>query len=262
MPLQLLWDLHLHPGPSATPRWGSGRSVWEAAREAGVEGFVWKSHEQHTVDACRELPPGPPYALGSASLNAWSNLEGVVAAIESGAKWIWGPTRAPGNLLAWDLGLPGWWPDLAAYLRRLRRPIVLATGHLGPAGRRAFAATAMAAPYLRCSITHSLYLPTDEVETLREAGCAFEVDLYTAAHPIGGRPRVDLARGLERLWRADAWVYLTSDAGQAHVGDPYVFVARQLEALEPLIGRERTHSLAVANPERMAAFARRCGEPA
>jgi hypothetical protein len=235
-------------------------SVWEAARNAGVDGFVWKSHEQHTVDLCRELPSGPPYALGSASLNAWSTLEGVVAAIESGAKWIWGPTRAPGNLLAWDLLLPSWWSDLAAYLRGLGRPIVLATGHLGPAGRRAFAATAMDASHLRCSITHSLYLPTDEVEMLRNAGCAFEVDLYTAAYRVGGRPHVDLISGLERLWRADAWTYLTSDAGQEHVGDPYLFAAGRLEGLEQSIGRERTRSLAVANPERVAAFARGCGE--
>ena len=51
----LSYDLHVHPAPSAAPRWGDGLRVWHAAAKAGVLGFVWKAHEEHTVARCREL---------------------------------------------------------------------------------------------------------------------------------------------------------------------------------------------------------------
>ena len=89
----LSWDLHLHPGPSNVPRWGSGSQIWEAARDAGVAGFVWKSHEFHTADRAAALPAGPPHAFGSASLNPWAGVEDVMAAVEVGARWVWGPTQ-------------------------------------------------------------------------------------------------------------------------------------------------------------------------
>ena len=50
----LSYDLHVHPAPSVARRWGDGLRVWQAAAEAGVLGFVWKAHEEHTVARCRE----------------------------------------------------------------------------------------------------------------------------------------------------------------------------------------------------------------
>ena len=52
----LSYDLHVHPAPSAAPRWGDGDRIWQAAAAAGVRGFVWKAHEEHTVARCLELP--------------------------------------------------------------------------------------------------------------------------------------------------------------------------------------------------------------
>jgi len=209
---QLSWDLHIHPAPSAAPRWGDGLQIWEAARNAGVRGFVWKSHEEHTAQRCLALPPGPPTAIGSASLNAWASLESVMGALALGARWIWGPSRDAEGGLAWDLSLPRWWPELRATLATLSHAVILATSHLDAAGRLEFARTAAERPNVRCSVTHSLYLPAEEAGSLSELGCAFEFDFYTAVHPVPGRPPGDLLVQAASLRDAGSFVYFTSDS--------------------------------------------------
>lgn len=258
---QLSWDLHVHPGPTTASRWGDGQRIWQAARNASVSGFVWKSHDEHTARRCRDLPAGPPYAFGSASLNGWARLEDVLQAIEDGAVWIWGATRLAGGRFGWDLELPAWWDELAAHLHGIRTPLVLATGHLGQAGRRSFAEAAAANANVRCSVTHSLYLSAAERDDLRRLGCAFEVDLYTLTHPLPRGAYGDLLSKVERLQGADALVYLTSDAGQAEVGDPYVFSAKTLVALERRVGTDLINALAISGPDTMAAHVRIVGAP-
>src|SRR5262245_38517806 len=100
--MQLSWDLHVHPGPSSVPRWGTGAEIQAAAARAGLAGFVWKSHERHTPLDCAALPP-EPRAIGAASLNAWAGPDDVERAIADGARWLWGPSRLPGLMLGWDL---------------------------------------------------------------------------------------------------------------------------------------------------------------
>jgi hypothetical protein len=245
---QLSWDLHLHPAPSAAPRWGDGLRVWQAARDAGVRGFVWKSHEEHTAERCRALPPGPPTAIGSASLNAWATVANVMGALALGARWIWGPSRDPQGQLAWNLPLPRWWPELRAALATLSHPLVLATAHLDAAGRLEFARTAAERPTLRCSVTHGLYLPERETTMLAELGGAVELDLYTSIHPVPQRPRADFLTRAAALRDKGAFVYLTSDAGQAHVGNPFEFSARVLGELADRGGTGLIDELAVQNP--------------
>ena len=221
---QLSFDLHVHPGPSSVPRWGTGAEVQAAAARAGVRGFVWKSHDGHTARACRELA-ATPRAIGSASLNAWAGKDDVAAAVGDGARWVWGPTYKDGKV-GWELPLPSSWDGdrrLAARMPRAagswdRTPRRPRTPRLRRACRRA-------PPHLLCSITHSLYLPEDEVVALRGLGCVFEVDLYTGTHKLPDRPPIDLATGIPRLRALGATVYLTSDAGQRDTGDPYVFSA-------------------------------------
>jgi len=251
MVMQLSWDLHVHPGPSSVPRWGTGIEIQEAARRAGLKGFVWKSHEEHTARACRGLPSGPPWAIGSASLNAFADANSVAEAIADGARWVWGPTYRDGQV-AWDLPLPARWSSFAGMLQAVARPLVLATGHLSAAGRRVFAEIAAASKSLRCSITHSLYLPPAEVAELRDLGCVFEVDLYTASHQIAGRPEVSLAGGIRTLRDLGATVYLTTDAGQRDTGDPYVFSKKRLDDIAGAIGADVLNEIAVANPDAVA----------
>jgi hypothetical protein len=252
--MQLSWDLHVHPGPSSVPRWGTGRDVQAAAARAGLAGFVWKSHETHTARLCADLPP-TPRAIGSASLNAWAGPEEVAAAIADGARWIWGPSRRAHLELGWDLPLPPWWPRLVERLEDLDGPLVLATGHLDAAGRRAFAELAASSSRYVCSVTHAASLGVYEAADLQRLGCHFEVDLYTAVHTVPGRSRPDLAVAIGGLRRAGASVYLTTDAGQPETGDPYTFAERALEPLVGALGRDEVEAMARTIPERVARHA-------
>ncbi len=246
----LSWDLHLHAGPSVTPRWGDGLRVWEAARDAGVRGFVWKSHEEHTAQRCHILPQPPPLGIGSASLNSWATVGSVVAAVNEGARWIWGPSRDERGELGWDLELPSWWPQLKGELAGLPHQVVISTSHLGANGRMELARTAAELPGVHCSVTHSLYLLQKEARALNELGCAFEFDLYTSVHPVPGRPTGDILELAEEMLAAGSLVYLTSDAGQAHVGNPFDFSSRVLGELASRRTDSLVAELAVTNPAR------------
>lgn len=249
----LCWDLHLHPAPSSAPRWGDGRRVWEAAREAGVRGFVWKSHEEHTPWRCGELPTGPPHAIGSVSLNPWATLEDVLAALEAGARWIWGSTQDRYGAIGWELPLPCWWPELRRYLSsRGNGCVVLATGHLGREGRETLAAAAAELDRARCSVTHSLYLPFGELCRLARYGCAFEFDAYTYAFPPAGREQGVIERWVDAALEQGCLAYATSDGGQPHTGNPFVFGARVLERLRLRLGPERLSLLAEQGPAALA----------
>jgi hypothetical protein len=245
----LSYDLHVHPGPSAAPRWGDGARVWQAAADAGVLGFVWKAHQEHTVRRCGALPREPVRALPSASLNPWARVDDVVEAICEGALWLWGPTQTEGAEIGWDLPLPPTWEQLAERLADLDRPLVLATGHLAAGGRAAFARLAAENENLVCSITHSWYVPLDEALALAERGCAFELDAFTYAFPVKGRSRGHVYAHVDTLIGAGAFVYFTSDGGQAATGNPFVFGARVLDELGEHIGHDAVLTLGVANPE-------------
>jgi hypothetical protein len=244
----LSYDLHVHPGPSAAPRWGNGARVWRAAAEAGVRGFVWKSHEEHTVARCRELPREPVRAIASASLNPWSSFEDVTAAIEDGALWLWGPTQTEGAEMGWELPLPRNWERVAGWLAGLEQPLVLATGHLGAGGRAAFAELAAEHEHLVCSITHLLYVPLEEALALAALGCAFEIDAFTYSFDVDSRERADAYHHVSGLRATGALVYFTSDGGQASTGNPFSFGARVLEGLAQQLGEETAFALGVANP--------------
>jgi hypothetical protein len=244
----LSYDLHVHPAPSAAPRWGDGARVWQAAADAGVRGFVWKAHEEHTVRRCLELPAAPVRAIGSASLNPWAGIDDVRVAVEEGACWLWGPTLTAGGAIGWNLPLPEAWETFARWLRLVDRPLVLATGHLGGDGRDALAELATENDRLTCSVTHSLSVPLPEALRLVAAGCAFEVDAFTYAFPPSGLDLGDPARHVHALLDAGALVYFTSDGGQASTGNPFVFGATVLDRLADAIGDETAATIGIENP--------------
>ncbi len=255
----LSYDLHLHPGPSAAPRWGDGRKVWEAAAAAGVNGFVWKAHERHTAELCRELPIAPVRAIGSASLNAWATASDVMEAVDDGSRWIWGPTLAGDGTIGWELPLPGWWDEVAEQLSTSGVRLVLGTGHLGADGRRAFADLAYTHDHLTCSVTHSLYVPKDELVLLAGRGCVFEIDAYTLTAEIEGRRRSDLGTVLDALRAAGALVYFTSDGGQEATGNPFLFGANILAQVATLTGADCAEALGRRNPAALVEWLDRTG---
>jgi Family of unknown function (DUF6282) len=243
----LSYDLHVHPGPSKTLRWGDGQAVWDAARAAGVRGFVWKAHERHTVDDVRELADDPVWAIPSASLNPWSTVDDVMAALQAGAFWLWGPTQTFHGEIGWELPLPKYWQALRHLLADYPAPLVLATGHVGEEGRLALAGVASENPMLMCSITHSLFVPRVEVLELADRGCLFEMDAYTYAIALG-RPRADIAAHLDALLGVGALVYFTSDGGQQSTGNPFDFGAETLDRIAAEIGPDRAKTIGVTNP--------------
>jgi hypothetical protein len=243
----LSYDLHVHPGPSSTPRWGDGHAVWEAARAAGVHGFVWKAHERHTVSDVRELPDEPVWAIPSASLNPWSSLESVADALAAGALWLWGPTQTVDGEIGWELPMPSYWLELRSLLADQSAPLVLASGHVGAEGRRALAALAAEQPQLICSVTHSLFTPRSEALELARSGCLFEIDAYTYTVELGRR-RAAIGAHVETLLEAGALVYFTSDGGQAWTGNPFTFGARTLDRIAAEIGSELAETIGVTNP--------------
>ena len=250
----LSYDLHLHPGPSKAPRWGTGIEVQRAAEAASVRGFVWKAHEQHTPRLCAALPPSPVRAFGSASLNPWSGIADVLEALADGAAWLWGPTLSTTGEIAWELELPPYWPELEGELRGLERPLVLATGHLGAPGRQHFAELAAACPHLLCSVTHTLYVPLREALELAARGAVFEIDAFTLRHDLPGRTRHAPEETVRELHRVEARVYFTSDGGQVDTGNPFEFGAESLDELGTLIGHGHAEELGVAAPSAVVAW--------
>ena len=72
-------------------------------------------------------------------------------------------------------------------------PLVLATSHLDSPGRRQFAQLAGSNGKMSCSVTHSLYLPDQEVRFLADLGAVFEADLYTMFNRVRSSPLAALA---------------------------------------------------------------------
>ena len=250
----LSYDLHVHPGPSTAPRWGTGVDVLRAAEAAGVHGFVWKAHEQHTPRLCAELPRSPVRAFGSASLNPWSTRDDVLEALDDGARWLWGPTMSRAGEIGWELELPGYWPELAEALRQMDTRRILATGHLGPAGRAQFAGLAEGNACLLCSITHTLYVPPAELVELLELGAAFEIDGYTLRHDLPGRTRYRPEDAVRMLQDWGGIVYFTSDGGQADTGNPFAFGAESLDYLGTLVGDHRAEELGLEAPSAIVSW--------
>ncbi|MGC0367462.1 hypothetical protein ABH922_005514 [Rhodococcus sp. 27YEA15] len=247
----LSWDLHVHPGSADEGRWGDGDAVREAARRAGVKGLVWKSHGGCTAEPVDALPPGSPHVIASIVLNPGISPKDVSDALARGVRWIWGPSRNADGSLGWELPLPRFWTEIAEMLSDLAQPIVLATSHLSRDGRREFAEFAATVGPVLCTVTHSLYLTDDEVGTLAGSGAVFEVDLFTLTRTVREMPLAPLAARTDLVHSLGSTIYLTSDAGQAATGDPYVFVGEELERLRPALG-QRLDQLASSGPERVA----------
>jgi hypothetical protein len=247
--LRLSWDLHVHPGPSSVPRWGDGAQVWEAAREAGVGGFVWKSHEHHTAVDAAALPDRP-VAFGSASTNPWARVDDVIAAVEAGARWVWGPTCKPDGENDFLLPLPAIWADLWPELVACGRRLVVATAHLTPRDALRVAEDCAAVEHLACSITHSAFLTVDEISALAPTGCAFEFDCFTLTRTKPALPLGSLRALASHALELGNLAYLTSDGGQASSGNPFLFAEGVIEGWRLDVGDELLETLARTGPAR------------
>jgi hypothetical protein len=247
----LSWDLHVHPGSSAEGRWGDGRAVQDAARRAGVRGFVWKSHSGSTAAAAAGLPPGPPHVIPSIVLNQQVSPHDLERALLQGVRWIWGPSRLSDGTLGWELPLPARWAAMRRMLTGIGAPLVLATSHLDAHGRHEYASLCASASSMLCTVTHSLYQADDEIRSLALSGAVFEADLFTLTRRVRDLPVAALGPRADLVHSLGSVIYLTSDAGQAGVGDPYVFVDRELRRLTDGLAHVLPR-LTITGPERVA----------
>jgi hypothetical protein len=128
-------DLHVHTAPDLVPRSVDDLQMARRAQQAGMAGFVIKSHHASTADRatlCSRLLPGVR-VVGSITLNHYVgglNACAVEAAAQSGARMVWLPTTDAANeagiLAGWPTGKP-----LPPYLR-LKQDL-LDRGRLPPA---------------------------------------------------------------------------------------------------------------------------------
>ena len=128
-------DLHVHTAPDLVPRCVSDLEMTRRARQAGMAGFVIKSHHAPTADRaalCSTLI-ADVRVVGSVTLNHYVgglNACAVEGAAQSGARVVWLPTtdalNEAGILAGWPAGKP-----LPPYLQ-LKKDL-LDKGRLPPA---------------------------------------------------------------------------------------------------------------------------------
>lgn len=105
-------DLHVHTAPDLVPRCVNDLEMAERARQAGMAGFVIKSHHTPTADRatlCNTLV-ADVRVVGSVTLNHYVgglNACAVEGAAQSGARVVWLPTTDAAN----EAGILAGWPE-------------------------------------------------------------------------------------------------------------------------------------------------------
>lgn len=108
-------DLHVHTAPDLVPRCVDDLEMARRARQAGMAGFVIKSHHAPTADRatlCNTVI-ADVRVVGSITLNHYVgglNASAVEGAAQSGARVVWLPTTDAANeagiLAGWPAGTP------------------------------------------------------------------------------------------------------------------------------------------------------------
>lgn len=133
--LRGVFDLHVHTAPDLVPRSVDDLEMTRRAEQAGMAGFVIKSHHAPTADRatlCNTLVANVR-VVGSITLNHYVgglNPCAVEAAAQSGARVIWLPTTDAAN----EAGILASWPaekQLPPYLQM--KQDLLGKGRLPPA---------------------------------------------------------------------------------------------------------------------------------
>lgn len=251
-------DTHVHAGPELFVRCGDAIDVARAARDRGMAGLVFKAHHESTVTRAHFAARAVPgiQLWGGIVMNGFIggiNPIAVAAALEQGARIVWGPTMhghhhvchigagtyGVANLhlnpnLAMRPGITAL--DDAGRLRpEMRRVIELAgeydatiaTAHFGDDEVRQVVAYC-AEKGVRCVLTHVFFLDQqmDFIVSMVEAGALVEISA-AAAGPLerwlfrnhGDGMRLEQARQLIQQVGRDR-VVLSSDLGQDYNPPP------------------------------------------
>jgi hypothetical protein len=250
-------DIHVHAGPELFPRIGDAVDFATAARDAGMAGLVFKAHHECTVTRAYHTSLQVPGIdlYGGIVLNEFVggvNPTAVAAALQQGARIIWGPTMhakhhveilgkgtyGVGHMtLAPELASPGvsvvdeegrLLDEMEEIIRLAgRSDATIATGHLGEEDVRALVLGCELAG-VRCLLTHVYFLDKSEQFLLDMAGhgALFEVSA-SVAFPLehfmlrnrGGGMQLEAVASLVSSVGADR-VVISSDCGQIHNSAP------------------------------------------
>ncbi len=234
-------DMHVHAGPdSLVERRLDVLEVAKQARELGMRGFVFKSHNYLTAPLAyivNQLVPEIS-VFGSFCLEYETggiNVSAAKAAAELGAKVIWMPTFSAANssstrarLLGISLGEKGInivkddvFQELSDILRIIKEhDIILASGHLSPEEIFALVKEAKRVGLSKIIITHPLWqgceksLALEEQRQLAQEG-AFIEHCFLELMPTGGRLAPEEMVQAIRLVGAEHCI-MSTDFGQNH----------------------------------------------
>lgn len=246
-------DLHLHSAPDVRPRRYDDVELAQAAKAAGYQAILLKSHHTLTADraaiAQRVVPGIRVY--GGLALN-WAvgglNLDAVDAALAMGAKQIWFPTRdaavefpslphkrrsGPVHVLGPDKGLlPEAWEVL-----ELTRDAgaLIGTGHLAREEIFAVAQAAREINHRKLVVTHPEHpyigLSLGDQRELASMGAHFERCSCFTLGAIPDRP-VDIETVAEAVRALGAGSsVLSSDLGRRDLMEPIEGLHAFCEAL-------------------------------
>jgi hypothetical protein len=212
--LEGVFDLHVHSAPDLVPRCVDDLEMARRVRNAGMAGFVIKSHHTPTADRatlCNTAIPGIR-VVGSITLNHYVgglNPSAVEGAAQSGARFVWLPTTDAANeaqiLAGWpeDRELPPYLQVKKDLLDRGRLPPPIAVSDDG--GRLTSDAMAILEVVRDYELTLCTgHLGWPEIRALVPAGVRAGVQKIVITHPES--PSISLSPDQES-WLAGQGAY-------------------------------------------------------
>jgi hypothetical protein len=220
-------DVHVHaaPDPVASRRFDAVELA-EAARDAGLRGFIFKSHEYPIAPAAYILNRTVPgiEVFGAISLDyevGGLNPAALEASARMGARKVWMPTfsadhwsrtrnNRPGIRVLHDDGrLIGVIDDLLSTVKQY--DMILGTGHLSTEEQLALVREARSRG-IKTVVTHAdFWIPAEAQRQMAELGAYVE---HAYISVTGGTPPAEIAASIRAHGPAQA--ILSTDLGQAY----------------------------------------------
>lgn len=282
-------DIHVHAGPELFARIGDAVDFATAARDAGMAGLVFKAHHESTVTrayyASLQVPGIDLY--GGIVLNTFIggvNPTAVAAALQQGARIIWGPTMhakhhvevlgkgtyGVGHMtLAPELASPGinvidadgrLLDEMEEIIQLAKRyDATIATGHLGEQDVRALVLGCERAG-TRCLLTHVFFLDKSQEFLLEmaehaalfevSASVAFPLEHFMLRHHGGGMQLESVASLVSEVG-ADR-VVISTDCGQIHNAAPVEALRSFLNAVKAVgVPEEDVYTMTRSTPRKV-----------
>jgi hypothetical protein len=223
-------DIHVHaaPDPVASRRFDA-LELAEAARHAGMRGFIFKSHEYPTVPVAYVLNRAVPgiEVFGAISMDyevGGLNPAALEASAKMGARKVWMPTfsadhwsrshggKAGITILDQDGKFVPVVDDLLSIVKQYE--MILGTGHLSTDEQLALVREARSRG-IRTVVTHAdFWIPAEAQRTMAEMGAFIEHAYIVCTAGYGGTPAAQIAASIRTHGPAQA--ILSTDLGQAH----------------------------------------------